>query len=228
LKANKITAGNTNGTFTPAASLSRQAMAAFLYRLATKGGTAPACATAPFSDVPTSNPFCGDIAWLKINRISTGNANGTFTPAASISRQAMAAFLYRLGNDGGTAPGCETAPFSDVPTSSPFCGDITWLKTNQISTGNTDGTFAPAAAISRGAIAAFLHRDSDAALTGPTVVTFVNCSAMRVTYPHGVGLPGAIDQTSGTPVTQFLVSRELYNANTKSDADHDGIACEAP
>ena len=41
------------------------------------------------------------------------------------------------------------------------------------------------------------------------------------------GKPGAKDKTSGTPVTTFKRSTPLYNANTKSDRDHDGIACEA-
>lgn len=56
--------------------------------------------------------------------------------------------------------------------------------------------------------------------------TFANCTAMAKVYPHGVGRPGARDQTSGTPVTNFKRSRAIYNANTKSDRDKDGIACE--
>ena len=45
--------------------------------------------------------------------------------------------------------------------------------------------------------------------------------------PHGVGRPGAIDQTSGKPVTTFVQPGELYQANAELDRDHDGIACEA-
>ena len=56
--------------------------------------------------------------------------------------------------------------------------------------------------------------------------TYQNCTAMHADYPHGVGEPGAVDHTSGKPVTDFYVSQALYDANTKSDADHDGIACE--
>ncbi len=53
-----------------------------------------------------------------------------------------------------------------------------------------------------------------------------NCTALRADYPHGVGKAGAVDSTSGTPVTNFYVDDDLYNANTKSDRDKDGIACE--
>lgn len=55
---------------------------------------------------------------------------------------------------------------------------------------------------------------------------FANCTALNRVYPHGVGKPGARDQTSGTPVTNFKRSLPLYNANKKSDRDKDGIACE--
>lgn len=56
--------------------------------------------------------------------------------------------------------------------------------------------------------------------------TFKNCTEMNKKYPHGVGRPGARDRTSGTPVTNFKRDRAVYKANTKSDRDKDGIACE--
>jgi|1186.fasta_scaffold996161_2 Spy/CpxP family protein refolding chaperone len=56
---------------------------------------------------------------------------------------------------------------------------------------------------------------------------FASCTAMHKVYPHGVGKPGAKDHTSGTPVTTFKRSLPLYDANTASDRDTDGIACEA-
>ncbi|WP_127479754.1 excalibur calcium-binding domain-containing protein [Nocardioides pantholopis] len=56
--------------------------------------------------------------------------------------------------------------------------------------------------------------------------TFKNCTALNKVYPHGVGRPGARDQTSGKPVTTFKRNGKVYAANTKSDRDKDGIACE--
>ncbi|MDL9936034.1 excalibur calcium-binding domain-containing protein [Gordonia sp. ABSL1-1] len=55
---------------------------------------------------------------------------------------------------------------------------------------------------------------------------YPNCKALNADYPHGVGKPGAVDSTSGTPVTEFTVDADLYNANTSRDRDGDGIACE--
>ena len=57
---------------------------------------------------------------------------------------------------------------------------------------------------------------------------FANCTALNKVYPHGVGRKGAKDRVSGSskPVTNFAVSTAIYNANTKSDRDKDGVACE--
>ncbi len=55
---------------------------------------------------------------------------------------------------------------------------------------------------------------------------YKNCTALNKAYPHGVGRSGARDKSSGTPVTNFKVSNSVYAANTGSDRDKDGVACE--
>ena len=57
---------------------------------------------------------------------------------------------------------------------------------------------------------------------------FANCTALNRVYPHGVGKVGAKDKVQGKtkPVTNFTKNNALYAANTKSDRDKDGIACE--
>jgi hypothetical protein len=81
-----------------------------------------------------------------------------------------------------------------------------------------------AAAVLLAAPTALAAGSADAAVAGAR--TFKNCTALNKVYPHGVGLPKAKDRTSGTPVTTFKRSKPLYLANTKSDRDKDGIACE--
>lgn len=60
------------------------------------------------------------------------------------------------------------------------------------------------------------------------VPTFSNCKSLHQVYPHGVGLPGAVDK-SGKRVknTPFTVNRAVYQANSRLDRDGDGVACEA-
>jgi hypothetical protein len=58
------------------------------------------------------------------------------------------------------------------------------------------------------------------------VRVFANCKQLNAVYPHGVGLPAAVDHTTGKPVTDFTVNSSVYDANTARDRDGDGIACE--
>jgi serine protease len=95
------TEANGTVTYRPLQSINRDAMAAFLYRMAgSPEFTAPVAS--PFADVSTGQQFYKEMAWLADQGISTGwtEANGTVTyrPLQPISRDAMAAFLYRMGN----------------------------------------------------------------------------------------------------------------------------------
>ncbi|SDD58231.1 S-layer homology domain-containing protein, partial [Sanguibacter gelidistatuariae] len=87
-----ITAGYGDGGFHPSAPVTRQALAAYLYRVA--GSPAPA-APAPFTDVKADNEFADAIAWASETGITTGWEDNTFRPSQSITRQAVAAFLFR-------------------------------------------------------------------------------------------------------------------------------------
>ena len=156
-----ISTGFNDGTYKPSAEVTRQAMSAFMARLA--DATLTACSVAPFSDVPTNHPFCPDITWMKTENISTGFNDGTYRPSISVTRQAMSAFLARfaLGAAGADAlPACTAAPFNDVPTSHPFCKEIKWMADTEISTGFNDGTYRPSNSVTRQAMSAFMYRVS--------------------------------------------------------------------
>ena len=157
-----ITTGYDDSTFGPMLPVTRQAMAAFLFRLSTGEEVAPACTVAPAHDVPVDSAFCGEIAWLLQEGIATGYDDGAFRPNALVSRQAMAAFLHRTVEGPGAPTTCSAAPFTDVATGDPFCGAIAWMKDTGISTGDeVAGTYRPTGSVSRQAMAAFLHRASE-------------------------------------------------------------------
>jgi subtilisin family serine protease len=93
-KANDITDGFTDGTFRPGAGVPRQALAAFLYRLAGEpDGPFP---NPGYSDVSGSHPFRDEIRWAAYSEITQGFSNGTFRPVNLLTRQAAVAFLYRF------------------------------------------------------------------------------------------------------------------------------------
>jgi hypothetical protein len=162
---NGITTGYADGTFRPGAVVTRQAMAAFVYRLGTGGDGKPVCdseSERTFTDVDAGNPFCGEIEALADWGVVHGYADGGFHPGAPISRQAMAAFLYRFAVGGeGQDPTCDpdtARAFSDVAATNPFCGVIEWMAEANITRGYGDGTFRPGRDMSRQAMAAMLHR----------------------------------------------------------------------
>jgi hypothetical protein len=147
-------APNNTTVYLPADAVTRQAMAAFLYRYNGAAFTPPA--TPSFSDVSSANPFYTAIEWMKSAGISTGNADGTFKPEDAVTRQDMAAFLARYSGDALTKPAHPS--FTDVPASSVFYTQVEWMKAHGISTGNADGTYAPLDPVTRQAMAAFLQR----------------------------------------------------------------------
>lgn len=152
LAVNGITTGWPDQTFRPLAPVSREAMAAFLYRLC---GKPEHEVENTFRDVPASNPFRLEISWLAEEEITTGYDDGTFRPLGSVSREAMAAFLYRIA---GKPDVDSAAMFLDVLPGHKFYREISWLASTGITTGFSDGTFRPGQPVARDAIAAFLYR----------------------------------------------------------------------
>ncbi|MDO5534438.1 MAG: 5'-nucleotidase C-terminal domain-containing protein [Propionibacteriaceae bacterium] len=154
-----IATGWEDGTYRPVTAINRDAMAAFLYRLAGSPEFTPP-ATPTFSDVPADNLYYKEIEWLASTKITTGWGDGTFQPLAPINRDAMAAFLYRLaGSPEYNAPA--SSPFTDLKPADMFFKEITWLSSTKITTGWPDGTYRPVDAVNRDAMAAFLYRFVD-------------------------------------------------------------------
>jgi hypothetical protein len=158
-----ITTGLPDGRFEPTAPVSRQAMAAFLYRFAGEPGLNRP--TPFFSDVDPGHQFYEPIQWMGETGIAQGwmgppEERPLFGPTESVSRQSMAAFLHRLAAD---PPVTATAPYFADVLSGPFYEPIQWMAEAELSLGtpNPDGglpLFVPRLVVSRQVMAAFLHR----------------------------------------------------------------------
>ena len=158
-----LTTGYPDGTYRPYGSINRDAMAAFLYRLAgSPSYNAPV--TSPFSDVATDNQFYKEISWLAETGITTGYPDGTFRPVTPVKRDAMAAFMHRFAGEQCSVDGAsgyvspEAASFNDVAITNEFHKEISWMKESGVSTGWPDSTFRPLENVSREAMAAFINR----------------------------------------------------------------------
>jgi hypothetical protein len=153
-----ISTGFPGGEYRPGQAVSRQAMSAFMYRLA---GSPPHKVGEPsFSDVPFSSQFFTEIEWMNAEGITTGFPGGVFRPSQAVSRQAMSAFLYRFAEEPFFTDPSEPT-FEDVPVDSQFFHEIEWMAAEEVTTGFPGNLFKPSQAVSRQAMSAFMHRFSD-------------------------------------------------------------------
>ena len=127
--------------------------------------------------MPRTHKFFRQIDWLKCSGYTTGIATSaglTYAPQQALTREAMAAMLYRLeAPKGFTAP--KTSPFADVRPSDKFYREIAWMHATGLSTGvkNPAGgkpSYQPKAKLSREAMAAFIYRlEAPKGFTAPAV-----------------------------------------------------------
>ncbi|MGI8658896.1 MAG: S-layer homology domain-containing protein [Candidatus Limnocylindria bacterium] len=143
-----ITGGCGGGRFCPNAPVTRQQMASFLAR----GLQLSAASIDYFSDDDAS-PHQADINRLAASGITGGCAAGRFCPTDTVTREQMASFLAR----GLGLPGSAT-DFFDDDAASRHQLDINRLASSGITGGCGVRRFCPASTVTRGQMAAFLHR----------------------------------------------------------------------
>ncbi len=163
---NGLTTGYPDGTYKPFETVNRDAMAAFLYRLAGEPAF-DAPSESPFTDITLDTKFYKEMAWMEATGLSTGYPDGTYRPLAPVNRDAMAAFMNRFVADVCTneasdaaeaykAP--QTKPFTDIELNNLFHREISWMDETGVSTGYPDGTYRPVEPVKRDAMAAFINR----------------------------------------------------------------------
>jgi hypothetical protein len=155
--AEGIVEGYPDGTFRPIQNVSRQAMAAFLYRLQGSPEPPEEILEQVFSDVPEDHPFFIEIFYLHAAGISEGYEDGTFRPSATITRQALAQFIYGFLMSPPLPPEIPQH-FTDVTPTHPFYAAIELVHDLEIAEGYEDGTFRPAALVTRQVAATMVHR----------------------------------------------------------------------
>lgn len=163
--------------FAPKESVSREAMAAFMYRWGTARGHLEGYpfetpAVSPFADVQPGDKFYREITWLHHKGIATGTRQKSgkplFQPKEPITREAMAAFISRyFYTDGGLRENNaydhtpKVSPFADLTANSRFYKEITDMEAFGVTTGfktDTGSEFRPKENVTREAMAAFITR----------------------------------------------------------------------
>lgn len=121
LQSTGITTGWSDGTYRPWTQTARDAMSAFMYRLAGSPAYTPPT-TSPFSDITPSTQFYKEMCWMAENGIATGVADGTYDPWQAVTREMMAVFMYRVTTNVLGTPTPGTGVLSVVDGS----GGATW------------------------------------------------------------------------------------------------------
>jgi hypothetical protein len=110
-----------------------------------------------FQDVPYHHPFFEEISWMLDEDLSDGYSGDVYRPVADVSRQAVAAWIYRL--NGEPAPPFDDSGLHDVE-GTPFEDEIEWMVETGRATGFADGSYKPLRCMTRQAMVAFLYREA--------------------------------------------------------------------
>lgn len=147
-----ITDGISSNLFGPKQPCTRGQIVTFLWRAA--GSPEPKGTAAGMTDVVPGSYYAKAVAWAVENGITTGTAEGTFSPDATCTRAQAVTFLARAQNAKATG---KTA-FSDVPADSYFADAVAWAQANGVTTGTSETTFSPDNDCTRAQIVTFLYR----------------------------------------------------------------------
>jgi S-layer family protein len=110
-----------------------------------------------FQDVPLSHPLWRYAHSLYNAGVTSGCGASAYCPDASVTRDQMSVFLLRAKDGSAYLPSaCTTAPFGDVPVSSPFCRWIRELVARGVTSGCGGGNYCPTAAVTRAQMSVFL------------------------------------------------------------------------
>ncbi|ODU72482.1 MAG: hypothetical protein ABT00_17715 [Bordetella sp. SCN 68-11] len=92
---NGLFGGTSDATFSPDAAMTRAMLVTVLYRME---GSPAAAAASTFSDVKAGQYYTDAVIWASANGIVGGYDSGSFGPADHITREQLAAILYRYAS----------------------------------------------------------------------------------------------------------------------------------
>ena len=154
-------AGTAADVFAPNATTTRAMIVTILYRLE---GSPAVSGTSAFTDVPAGQWYTNAVNWAAANQIVNGTSATTFAPNASITREQMAAILYRYAQYKGydVTEKADLSGYSDNGQISAYAKDaLAWANAAKLINGVTNTTLAPQGSATRAQVSAILHRFCD-------------------------------------------------------------------
>ena len=150
-------AGTSDTTFSPNTSMTRAMLVTVLYRLE---GQPAVNGRSGFSDVQYNGYYEDAVTWAADNGIVNGTSITTFSPNANVTREQMAAILYRYAQykKYNTAASSSLNGFTDQASVSGYAtASLEWAVAEKLVNGSA-GKLMPTGNATRAQVAAILHR----------------------------------------------------------------------
>lgn len=154
---NGLMNGTDGGKFSPNMTTSRGMIVTVLYRMEGQ----PAAGQSGFADVRDDMYYAAPVAWAAANGIVNGYDSGLFGPEDPITREQMAAILYRYAAYKGrdVSARADLSGYPDAGRISDYAVEsLRWANAVKLVNGTDAGTLSPTGQASRAQIAAVLAR----------------------------------------------------------------------
>ncbi len=151
--------GTGNDEFTPDANTTRGMIVTILYRL--EGS--PKVSMSTFTDVANTEYYAKAVAWAEKNGIVNGYGEGKFGPNDVITREQLAAIMYRYSNykkyDTSVGEDTNILSYNDISELSEYAvSSMQWACGAGLVNGIGDGKLAPKGNATRAQLATILMR----------------------------------------------------------------------
>ncbi len=149
--------GTGTNTFAPKANTTRGMIVTVLYRLENEPNTS----AASFTDVAAGQYYNNAVAWANANGIVTGYGNSKFGPNDKITREQLAAILYRYAQykKYDVSASASLSSYVDAQSVSSYATSAAeWACGAGVVTGKTGSKLDPKGSATRAEVAAMLMR----------------------------------------------------------------------
>lgn len=160
---NGLMNGTTATTFSPNATMTRAQLCAVLYRMA---GSPEMTGRDAFADTPDGAWYEDAVLWAVRNRIMSGYTASTFGPHDPITREQLAAILWRYA--GSPAAEAGEAYADEASIASWAVTAVDWARTCGFINGMSDGSFRPDGRATQAQVTAILMRYDQARTEEPS------------------------------------------------------------
>ena len=154
---NGLFSGTDSRSFSPNASMTRAMLVTVLYRLE---GEPTITGRSSFIDVRSGAYYEKSVIWAAANGIVTGTDSTSFSPDAKVTREQLAAILYRYAQYRklDTDASAKLNSFTDADSVSAYASEaLGWAVSESLING-ASGKLMPKGDATRAQVAAILHR----------------------------------------------------------------------